>query len=84
MMICYGVSFMIISQIIINIGMCLELLPVIGITLPFMSAGGSSTLCIYLAIGLIMSIYRYNIEIEPENFRMTGISTPFSDFKTKS
>lgn len=82
-LICYGIAFMIMSQIIINIGMCLQLLPVIGITLPFLSAGGSSTLSIYVAIGLIMSIYRQNIEIEPENFTLSGINTPYSDFKTK-
>lgn len=57
-MMCYGVAFMIIAQVIVNIGMCLSLLPVIGITLPFISAGGSSTVCLYLAIGLVMSVYR--------------------------
>lgn len=57
-MMCYGVAFMIIAQVIVNIGMCLALLPVIGITLPFISAGGSSTVCLYLAIGLVMSVYR--------------------------
>ncbi len=75
MMTCYGIAFMILSQIIINIGMCLQFLPVIGITLPFMSAGGSSTLCIYIAIGLVMSIYRHNIDSKPENY----IGTPYSD-----
>ncbi len=82
-LVCYGVAFMILSQIVINIGMCLQLLPVIGITLPFMSAGGSSTLSIYVAVGLIMSIYRQNIETEPENFIVSGIVTPYSNYKTK-
>jgi len=82
-MICYGIAFMLLSQIIINIGMCLQLLPVIGITLPFMSAGGSSTLSVYVALGLVMSIYRQSIELEPENFTVTGISTPYSDYKNK-
>lgn len=82
-LICYGIAFMIMSQIIINIGMCLQLLPVIGITLPFLSAGGSSTLSIYVAIGLVMSVYRQNIEIEPENFTLSGISTPYSDYNSK-
>lgn len=82
-LLCYGIAFMILSQIVINIGMCLQLLPVIGITLPFMSAGGSSTLSIYVAIGLIMSVYRQNIETEPENFIITGSITPYSNYKTK-
>ena len=55
---CCGVAAMIAGQSIINIGMCLRILPVIGITLPFFSAGGSSTLCLYLGIGIVMSAYR--------------------------
>lgn len=67
---CYGVAIMIIAQVVVNIGMCLMLLPVIGITLPFISAGGSSTLCIYLAIGLVMSVYRsgYGIKLEDYSY----------------
>ncbi len=56
---CCGVAAMIAGQSMINIGMCLRLLPVIGVTLPFFSAGGSSTLCLYLGIGIVMSAYRY-------------------------
>lgn len=67
---CYGVAFMIIAQVIVNIGMCLMLLPVIGITLPFISAGGSSTACLYLAIGLVMSVYRSSVGISSyEDYR---------------
>ena len=57
-MLCYGVMFMFLSQAIVNIGMCTMLLPVIGITLPFISAGGSSTVSLYLAVGLVLSVYR--------------------------
>ena len=57
-MMCYGTAFMIVGQAAVNIGMCTRLLPVIGITLPFISAGGSSTLCLYLAMGIILSVYR--------------------------
>lgn len=71
---CYGMAAMIMSQMIINIGMCLKLLPVIGITLPFFSAGGSSNLCIYIGIGLIMSIYRFDKEKEVTNVRIRPIS----------
>lgn len=78
-LLCFGTAFMIASQSIINIGMCLMLLPSIGITLPFISAGGSSNLCIYFAIGLVMSVYRFNCDREPINFRLTNISTPFSE-----
>lgn len=67
-MMCYGVAFMIIAQVIVNIGMCLALLPVIGITLPFISAGGSSTVCLYLAIGLVMSVYRSSCGIVYDDY----------------
>lgn len=77
-LICYGTAVMIGSQAIMNIGMCLKLLPCIGITLPFFSSGGSSNLCIYIAIGLVMSIYRCSQRGEINNFRYNRISTPFN------
>ena len=76
---CYGVAAMIIGQVIINVGMCLMLLPVIGITLPFFSAGGSSNLCIYFSIGLILSFYRYNQQRELINVSQQNIYNPFSE-----
>lgn len=78
-LLCWGVALMIGSQVFINIGMCLKLLPVIGITLPFMSAGGSSNFSVYLAIGLVLSVYRFNKDRDPINFRLLHVSTPFSD-----
>ncbi len=57
--ICVGVFSMLLTHIIINIGMCLSLLPVIGITLPFFSAGGTSLLCLYMSAGLVMSVYMH-------------------------
>lgn len=75
---CYGMAAMISGQAIINIGMCLMLLPVIGITLPFFSAGGSSNLCIYIGIGLMLSIYRFDKEQGIVNFRYSRINTPFA------
>lgn len=78
-LLCFGTAFMIGSQTIINIGMCLKLFPCIGITLPFMSAGGSSNLCIYFAIGIVMAVYRFNCNRDPVNFRLTHLSTPFSE-----
>ncbi len=77
-LLCMGIAVMIGSQIAVNVGMCLMLLPCIGITLPFMSAGGSSNLCIYIGMGLVFSVYRFNKERAPTNFRVSKISTPFS------
>ena len=58
--ICAGLLGMVAFQTIINIGMNLKLLPVVGITLPFFSAGGSSVLTTYIAIGVALSVYRQN------------------------
>jgi len=75
---CYGFSTMILSQAVINIGMCLKLLPVVGITLPFFSAGGSSNLCIYIGAGLIMSIYRYNKDLKSDTFNFNYLNYSIS------
>ena len=55
--ICVGVFAMLAGQIIINIGMNISVLPVIGVTLPLFSAGGTSVVTIYLGIGLALSVY---------------------------
>ncbi len=57
--ICYGFIGMIMSQTIFNLGMCLNILPVMGVTLPFFSAGGSSAACLYLAIGLVQNVFMH-------------------------
>lgn len=56
--ICCGVFAVIFYQALINIGMVLCVVPVIGITLPFVSGGGSSLLILYLGIGMVMSVHR--------------------------
>ncbi len=59
LVICTGIFSMLFAQTVINIGMCLWLLPVIGVTLPFFSAGGTSLLCTYFGIGVVMSVYMH-------------------------
>lgn len=54
---CFGFIGLIASQTIFNLGMCLSLLPVMGVTLPFFSVGGSSAACLYLAVGILQNIY---------------------------
>lgn len=54
--ICTGVAAMLIFQTFENIGMCIGLFPVTGITLPFFSYGGSSLLTTLLAIGLVLNV----------------------------
>lgn len=55
--VCIGIAGMMIWQIFINVGMCLGLTPVIGLTLPFMSYGGSSLLTMYAAMGIVSGIH---------------------------
>ena len=54
--ICVGVASMLMIQIIENVGMCLGIMPVIGITYPFLSYGGSSILSCFLALGMVLSV----------------------------
>lgn len=57
--ICMGFFGMIAAQMIFNLGMCLDLLPVMGVTLPFFSYGGSSALCLYLGFGLVQNVHMH-------------------------
>jgi len=57
-LICVGVFAMFFGQVFENIGMCLAILPVVGITLPFFSYGGSSMISCWLAVGLVLAVHR--------------------------
>ena len=57
--ICVGIAAMFLLQTIENIGMCLAFLPVIGITLPFFSYGGSSVLSSFISVGIVLSIFSH-------------------------
>lgn len=51
-----GFAGMLMVQTLLNVGMCLFVTPVIGLTLPFISYGGSSTLTLYIAMGIVSGI----------------------------
>ena len=55
-LVCVGFATMLMFQTIENIGMCLFVMPVIGLTLPFFSSGGSSVLTLYAAMGIVSGI----------------------------
>lgn len=59
-LICLGTFAMIFTHCFMNIGMVLKVMPVIGIPLPFFSAGGTAMLSMYIAIGLVLSCYAHN------------------------
>ena len=54
--ICIGIAGSLFFQITVNVGMTIRLLPVTGLTLPFVSYGGSSLVTLYLAIGVVQSV----------------------------
>ena len=51
--VCYGAASAMIFQLMINVGMCIGVMPVIGLTLPLISYGGSSVVTIYAMMGLV-------------------------------
>ncbi len=57
-----GITAWLCLQAFINIGVVVALLPITGITLPFISAGGSSLIISFAAIGILLSISRETVE----------------------
>ena len=56
-LVCFGAASALIFQVISNVGMCIGLTPVIGLTLPFVSYGGSSLVSLYTLLGLVSGVY---------------------------
>ena len=56
-MICFGAAFALMFQVMINIGMCIGTMPVIGLTLPLISYGGSSIIATYMMLGLVSGVH---------------------------
>ena len=52
-LVCYGAASALMFQVMINTGMCIGVMPVIGLTLPLISYGGSSVVSIYAMLGLV-------------------------------
>lgn len=61
--ICVGIGAMLVGQILLNIGMCFAMLPVIGITLPLLSCGGSSMLATFMMFGLLHNVYAHSAAV---------------------
>ena len=68
LLVCTGIAAKFISQTIENIGMCLGIFPVIGITLPFFSYGGSSLVTCFAAMGIVSGI-----KIRPKTVRFRNL-----------
>ncbi|MEL4105875.1 FtsW/RodA/SpoVE family cell cycle protein [Oscillospiraceae bacterium WX1] len=68
LLVCFGLAAMLLFQTLENIGMCLGLTPVIGLTLPFFSSGGSSIVTMFAAMGIISGI-----KMRPKPTRFRGL-----------
>ncbi len=55
----FGLSTLILIQVFINIGVNLNVIPLTGVTLPFVSYGGSSLISLMIAVGILLNISRY-------------------------
>ncbi len=64
-----GVATLIVSNFFVNVGMNIGLLPVTGVTLPFMSYGGSHLVAEALALGMVMAMYRYSRTVHPDQLK---------------
>ena len=58
-LICIGIAAMLVFQVICNIGMCLFVMPVIGLTLPFFSYGGTALMLQLAEMGILLNVSRY-------------------------
>ena len=67
-LICFGVSFAMMFQVMINIGMCIGSMPVIGLTLPLISYGGSSIIATYTMLGLVSGVHARPIPQSHERY----------------
>ena len=54
-----GVATMLLFQVIVNIGMTIGFFPVVGITLPLISYGGSSLLTTFIGIAIVLSVHQW-------------------------
>ena len=67
-LVCYGAASALMFQVIINIGMCIGVMPVIGLTLPFISYGGSSVVTIFAMLGLVSGAYARPASLSHERY----------------
>ena len=67
-LVCYGAASALMFQVIINVGMCIGVMPVIGLTLPFISYGGSSMVTLFAMLGLVSGSYARPSSLSHERY----------------
>ncbi|MFI4883065.1 MAG: FtsW/RodA/SpoVE family cell cycle protein [Phycisphaerales bacterium JB064] len=55
-LLCVGLAALIAGQTMVNVGMNVGLVPIVGVTLPFLSSGGSSIVAVWLTTGLVLNV----------------------------
>lgn len=75
-LICYGAASAMMFQVLINVGMCIGVMPVIGLTLPLISYGGSSVVTIYATMGLVSGSFA-----RPQSLSHERYIQPYRDFR---
>ena len=76
-MICFGSAAALIFQILINVAMCIGVGPVIGLTLPFISYGGSSLISLYAMLGLVSGVYARPAPTSHERYIRPPLASPY-------
>jgi rod shape determining protein RodA len=56
-LVCFGAAVALMFQVMLNVGMCMGVLPIVGLTLPFISYGGSSLVSLFALVGLVSGIH---------------------------
>ena len=67
-LVCYGAASALMFQLMINVGMCIGVMPVIGLTLPLISYGGSSVVTIFAMLGLVSGAYARPSSLSHERY----------------
>ncbi len=67
-LVCFGCAAALIFQVLSNVGMCIGITPVIGLTLPFISYGGSSLVSLYAMMGLVSGVYARPVATSHERY----------------
>ncbi len=67
-LVCFGAGSALMFQVIINVGMCIGVMPVIGLTLPLISYGGSSVLTIFAMLGLVSGAHARPSSLSHERY----------------
>jgi len=64
-----GITIMFVAHLLVHIGMNVGVMPVTGITIPFMSYGGSHLLVTFVALGILMSMRRYSSSVHKDSMK---------------